>query len=177
MKEILFFLGELNDDDLDWLLTIGTINRIATKTIMIRQNEPIDTLYLLLQGKVSVYLTILDQVKELAILGNGAVLGEMSFLDHRLSSATVETLEESLLLSLPQQVLSRQLQLDIGFAARFYRALSLILTHRLRRTDLGLKQEDFAMDERPLDSFPFVQTRFDWLLRRVKNFAENEQFS
>ena len=127
-----------------------------------------------------VSVNVLENSKEIAILGTGEIFGEMSFIDNRPPSATVETTEESLVLSLPRSLLTSRLVQDVGFSARFNRAIALFLSSRLR---IALTELDFGKDFiRPdeelspvlLENLPLARARFDWLLRRVKNSIQRE---
>ncbi len=185
MQKVLFLFGELNDDDIDWLITIGNIMNVPSETILISENSPIENLYILLEGSVSVSIAVLDSIKELAILSEGEVIGELSFMDNRLPSANVETLEPSLLLSIPRSKLSERLEQNVGFAARFNRAIAIFLASRLRQTVSFLGQDkDFVFNSSiSRESIPDVavehlelaSTRFDWLLRRVKSQVELQE--
>jgi CRP-like cAMP-binding protein len=100
----------------------------------------------------------------------------MSFLDNRLPSATVQAIANSLVLSIPRRELAKKLQMDIGFAYGFYRALATILSHRLRRivnqlgdvkaqvlTEAGVDDTDIQFSA----NINLATTRFDWILRRL----------
>ncbi|MEA5533190.1 cyclic nucleotide-binding domain-containing protein [Crocosphaera sp. XPORK-15E] len=185
MKKILFLFGALNDDDLDWIISTGHIERVSPGVNLIEEGELINDLYILLEGKVVVSVAVFDSYQEIAILESGEVFGEMSFVDSRLPSATVETLEDSLVLSIPRDHLATRLHQDIGFASRFYRAIALFLSSRLR---MMLKERDYEreyltletvekQDFPPafLENLPFAEVRYDWLLRRIKNSQEDYQ--
>ena len=175
MKKVLYLLSELNDDDIDWLLQTATRQEISAGTVLIQEGKSIDALYILLSGNFSVTIALLDNL-EIAKLESGEVVGEMSFLDNRLPSATVKAVENSLVLSIPRRELARKLQVDIGFAYGFYRALATILSNRLRRivnqlgdvkaqalTEVGVDDADLATGE----NINLASTRFDWILRRL----------
>lgn len=175
MKKVLFLLGELNDDDIDWLLQAGTRQQISAGTVLIKEGKPIDALYILLAGTFSVSVAELEH-REIATLSSGDVVGEMSFLDNRLPSATVKAVEDSLVLSIPRRELAKKLQLDIGFAYGFYRALATILSNRLRRivsqlgdvkaqalTEVGVDDSSVETSE----NINLASVRFDWILRRL----------
>lgn len=184
MKKIFFLLGELDDDDIDWMVAIGNREEVAAGTVLIEEGKPIDTLHILLEGTLSVSVSALEG-KTIARLKSGAVVGEMSFADARPPSATVEAVENSLVLSVPRSKLVEKLQKDEGFASRFYRAIAIFMSTRLRGTVryLGyakgqLLTEDFESEEdmspETLDNVPLAQARFDWLLRRLKNSDQAE---
>ncbi len=173
MKKVLFILGELSDDDIDWLVETGNRTEVAAGTILICEGQAVDTLYLLLEGVLSVSVAALAG-QEIAQLSSGDVVGEMSFVDARPPSATVQAKERSLVLAIPRAILAEKLQNDVGFASRFYRALAILLSNRLRGTvqQLGPSKDQAPpaeVDESLAESMEIAKVRFDWLLRRLRN--------
>lgn len=178
MKKVFFLLGELVDDDIDWMVSTGRREEVAAGTVLIEEGKPIDTLLILLDGTLSVSVSALEG-KTIARLTSGAVVGEMSFADARPPSATVQAVETSLVLSIPRERLVEKLQEDEGFASRFYRAIAIFLSTRLRGTVryLGYAKDQFLQDDNTsedlspeiIDNVPLAKARFDWLLRRLKN--------
>ncbi len=178
MKKVFFLLGELVDEDIDWMISTGIREEVPAGTVLIQEGRPIDTLLILLEGTLSVSVAALEG-KTIARLTSGAVVGEMSFADARPPSATVQAVENSLILSIPRAHLLEKLKEDEGFASRFYRALAIFLSTRLRGTVryLGyakgqLAQEDNSSEDlspEMLDNVPLAKARFDWLLRRLRN--------
>lgn len=178
MKKVFFLLGELVDEDIDWMVSTGRREEVPAGTVLIQEGRSIDTLLILLEGTLSVSVAALEG-KTIARLTSGAVVGEMSFADARPPSATVQAVENSLILSIPRAHLLAKLKEDEGFASRFYRALAIFLSTRLRGTVryLGyakgqLAQEDNTSDDlspEMLDNVPLAKARFDWLLRRLRN--------
>jgi bacteriocin-type transport-associated protein len=147
MTEVL--LKELTNSDIDWILATGQREEITAGTILIRQGTPVDALYILLDGALSVSVAQADDNpigrafaaleggelsgREVAKLANGEVVGEMPFLASYQSSTTVKAARKSLVLMIPQQQLIQKLQEDITFAAHFYRAIAVLLAHRLEQ--------------------------------------------
>lgn len=176
MKKILFILGELDDDDIDWILETGNREEILAGTILIEEGKPIDAVYILLEGELTVSTAALEG-KEIARLYSGEVVGEMSFVDTRPPSATVKAKTDVLVLSILRPQLTTKLRQDIGFASRFYRALAVLLSNRLRVTvnQLGhaeLQGPELSKDElaqEAQDNVALAETRLDWLLRRLKD--------
>ncbi|MBE9125644.1 MULTISPECIES: cyclic nucleotide-binding domain-containing protein [unclassified Coleofasciculus] len=178
MKKVFFLLGELDDDDIDWMVATGNREEVVAGTVLIQEGQPIDKLHILLEGTLSVSVSAL-QGKTIARLTSGAVVGEMSFADARPPSATVQAVEDSLVLSVPRIALEEKLKKDEGFASRFYRAIAIFLSTRLRGTVryLGyakgelLKEDTNPEDLAPeiIDNVPLAQARFDWLIRRLRN--------
>jgi bacteriocin-type transport-associated protein len=148
IKDVLCVLGELHDSDTDWIMAVGTPQKIAANTVLIHQGGVVDALYILLGGAMSVSISE-DERNPLtrafaAIEGNkvfsteigriskGEIIGETPFIDGRLPLTTVKAMEDSLVLAIPRQRLAAKLQQDVGFAARFYRVIVALLSYRLQ---------------------------------------------
>lgn len=178
MKKVFFLLGELDDEDIDWMVSSGCRQEVEAGTVLIQEGQAIDTLHILLEGTLSVSVSALEG-KTIARLTSGAVVGEMSFADARPPSATVQAVENALVLSIPRQLLIEKLQQDQGFASRFYRAIAIFLSTRLRGTvrylgyakDQLVNEDNNAEDLSPemIDNVPLAKARFDWLLRRLRS--------
>ncbi len=180
MRKILFILGELADRDLDWLLYVGSKEKIAAGTTLIQEGFPVDAFYILLMGELSVTIDKLG--KEIAQLDSGEVVGEISFLDARPPVATVRAVRDSLVFSIPRKQLLQKLDEDAAFAARFYRAIALFMADRMRNTValLGYGDENLEF-ESPLqihrdlsptvvNHLPMARHRLDTLVKRLRGF-------
>ncbi len=178
MRKVLFILSELADSDVDWLVDNGTKKTCPRGTVLIVEGRPIEVLYVLLDGQLSVTLAALAN-QEIARLGSGEILGELSFLDSRPPTATVQAIEEATVLCIPRDRLTRKLREDTAFAARFYRALGVFLAARLRRSQqrLGYGSQQLLdeevehrdeLDPDVLDGLALAGARFDWMLRRLR---------
>ncbi|MBF2077905.1 MAG: cyclic nucleotide-binding domain-containing protein [Synechococcales cyanobacterium T60_A2020_003] len=179
MKKILFILGELTDQDLDWFLYVGRKEKIAAGTTLIQEGFQIDTLYIVLTGKLSVTI---DKIgKEIAQLDSGEVVGEISFLDARPPLATVRALTNALIFSIPKQQLQQKIAADSGFAARFYRAIALFMADRMRSTValLGYGEDvEFAspfqvvrdLSPSVVEHLPMARHRLETLVKRLRGF-------
>lgn len=133
MRKVLFIFGELADSDIEWLVAHGTTTRLRKGDVLIQQGLAVGHLYLVLEGSVSVSVKGLDDAI-VAVLQRGEIVGEMSFIDTRPSSATAAAADDALVLAIPRDAMSAKLRADPAFAARFYRAIALILSDRLRST-------------------------------------------
>jgi CRP/FNR family transcriptional regulator, cyclic AMP receptor protein len=180
MKKVLYILGELNDEDLEWLIRVGEKKNMAPQEVLIQEGKAIDALYIVVEGAFSIQIQAAGN-KEVARVGAGEVLGEMSYVDSRPPSATVVAAEKSLVLAIPRDLLSEKLKEDMGFAAHFYRALSIFMADRLRTTtsQLGygevdeearaegaLEEDELDLDQ--LDSASMGGARFDQIIKRLK---------
>jgi len=62
------------------------------------------------------------------------IVGEMSLLESQPASATLCAITPVTVLRIPRDALEENLAADPGFSGRFYRALGMLLSHRLRAT-------------------------------------------
>ncbi len=171
-RKALIILNEFNNDDLNWLLQNSQPQRLQPSEVLIYEGQSIPGLYFILDGSLSI---LLDN-SELARIGQGEIVGEISFLDERPPIATVKALEPSLLLATPRLRLLPKLNRDGGFAARFYRGLSLCLADRMRgtiqRLGYGLELRDLyredALDPLKAEQLALAQMKFDWLVNATQ---------
>jgi CRP-like cAMP-binding protein len=175
MRKVLHLIGTLTDEDVEWLAANGETRFVPRNTTVIQQGKSIEALLMLLEGKLSVRLAGSD--REVASLYPGEVLGEMSFVDARPPSASVVAVQDSHLLIVTRAVLTRRLNHNDAFAARFYRGLAVFLADRLRTTTAylgyGAWEEDAraqaeAIDEGSFDDITLAARRFDDMLRRLR---------
>jgi bacteriocin-type transport-associated protein len=209
VRDVLYVFGQLHDSDLDWAIANGTLRKIPAQTTLIRQGAPVDALHFLLDGQMSVFFesnqdnpltrifAALEETKssgwEIAKLYKGEIIGEAPFIDGRLPYGTVKALENSLVLSLARPLLIAKLQQDVGFAARFYQAISTLLAHKsqgiISRLSVGRRtyvrgqslndqvQYEDEIDEDILEQMSLAATRFDWMLGRLKAVPQKPEFS
>ena len=131
MRKALYILADLDDRDITWMSTAGRVREVAAGETLITEGVAIEMLYIVLDGRLEVTVGAGKRVAELA---SGDIVGEMSLIEKRPPSASVRTLEPSRLLTIPQSAVRERLDADTGFAARFYRALAVFLSDRLRAT-------------------------------------------
>jgi CRP/FNR family cyclic AMP-dependent transcriptional regulator len=177
MSKVLLILGELSDRDIDWMIANGTHTTVPPGTTIIVEGQPLDALYIVLEGTLSVSASSLGD-KEIGQIICGEVLGEMSFVDGRLPSASVTAIDECLILSIPRWLLTEKLEQDVLFSLRFYRAITKFLSSRLRGTVKRFGEEtDYLIYQDPdddraigpnVENPDLAQSRFEWLLQRLK---------
>ena len=114
-------------------LPAATLSRIVPRlqhmtaapgTAIVREGEPGDGLYVVLEGRVRVH----DGGRELAVLGGDAVFGEFTVLQRSPRTATVTAIEESGLLKLTQDDLLELMREHASVA----RTLIRVILRRLR---------------------------------------------
>ena len=180
MRKSLYILGRLSDEDVEWMLAFGQRNPVAPGDVLIRQGQPVKDLYLILEGTFAVT----DDRRgghELARVGGGEIVGEMSFIDANPPSATVTAVEDGLVLALSRKLLQQRLDQDFAFGSRFYFALAVFLSDRLRATEGKLYRGDDSvqagedaydedeLDPNVLDTVHLAGARFKHMLDRLKH--------
>jgi CRP-like cAMP-binding protein len=176
VKTALFLLGQLNDSDLEWLIAQGTRECIPAGKTLIQAGQPASAVYLVLDGSLTVALPGL-RPKDYPRIGCGDILGEISFVDDQPPSATVTAAEPAAVLAIPRQDLAARLEQDSGFAARFYRSLALVLSHRLRALTLRVGRQAGGpaagdepageLDANVLDQVHLAGARLEEILQRL----------
>lgn len=174
MRKVLYLMGILNDGDVEWLGKNGATKHMPSGTVLIHEGSPIEDVYVVLDGKLSVLVRAIGN-REIASLLAGEVVGEISFVDSRPPSASVVAALDSHLLVIPRSVLTSKLKVDDAFAARFYKAVATLLADRLRKTvsylGYGKRTQEAdpdELDEPLMDSVSLGATRFDRLLKRLR---------
>ena len=88
MRKVLYIFGLLTDADVEWIGRTGVRRHVKDKEIVIREGAPVQWLIFLLEGE---FLVSAQGVGEIARLGVGEIVGEMSMLDSAPPSATSST--------------------------------------------------------------------------------------
>jgi len=171
MRKVLYILSRLTDEDVDWISQTGRRTRHAKGDVLIRHGEPINALMIVLDGRVSVEV---DGVGQIAALGSGEMLGEMSLVDEAPPSATVVVIEPANVLHLDRNVLNARLDGDPAFAARLYRAIAMFLSVRMRSTvsRLGYGKATSVVAEDEIDislleTVTIAGSRFDRMIKKL----------
>ncbi len=184
MRKVLFLFGQLNDDDVEWMLRAGRKRFLPAGERLIEQGVPVDSVFILLEGGLAVRMRPRSGLdRELARLNAGEIVGEMSFVDARPPSATVVARQDSTVFALAKAALNAKLASDLGFAARFYRALAIYLSTTVRERHRAMEygsqvpasgeadgpagDEEGELDATLLDGVSLAGERFDRMVKRV----------
>jgi len=174
MRKALYILSKLEDTDIEWMAQKGVVDKIPAQSVLIEQGTPIGYLYIMLEGELSVRVGGTSG-QEIAKLLSGEVVGEISFVDTRPPSASVVAIQDSFVLALDRGILSRKLEIDGLFAARFYRAIASFLADRLYvtvgRFGYGSHRQDADVDfidDAAMEDISMASVRFDQLLKRLR---------
>src|SRR5258708_12791463 len=87
MRKALHLMGNLDDVDIEWMADHGVKQFIAPGTVLIQEGEAINSLYVVLDGRLSVRTAAMDG-REIAALFSGEIVGEISFVTSHLPSAS-----------------------------------------------------------------------------------------
>lgn len=156
MRKALYILGELEDRDIIWLSRGGVRRDLAPGETLIAAGREVRDLYFVTDGEFAVTAASGAAIATVAL---GDVLGEMSFVEKRLPGATVTALDHARVLAIPREAILAEFERDAGFAARFYRALAIFLSDRLRAAT-AQGGDDPELDETILDTLHQAGDRF-----------------
>jgi CRP/FNR family cyclic AMP-dependent transcriptional regulator len=176
MRKVLVILGQLSDLDVEWLGRVGTRQEVARGEAIIQEGKPSPALYFILSGRFGVRVAALGS-GPVALMDVGEIAGEMSFVDASPPSATVEALEPGTVLAIPRTTLQRRLDEDAAFAARFYKAMAMFLSDRIRqgRANPGsIRLDEGQVDDDEIDPgvLAHVSAAGDRFNRILKAFGE-----
>jgi CRP-like cAMP-binding protein len=168
MRKVLFIFGQLADADIEWLAKAGRRQRLPAGSVLIREGVPVGALYIVLEGQLSVVQGASG--REVARLGAGEIVGEMSFVDARPPSATVLAATDVVVYAIAKRLLQEHLDRDVAFAARFYKAVATFLSDRVRMATQAEEADPESvneLDDTVLDNLDRAGARFDDLSRRL----------
>lgn len=100
-------------------------------TVLFRDGEKGEQMYIIQSGKVRIYKQIGDVEKTLATLGTGEFFGEMSILNNEPRSASAEVIEESHLLVIDPRTFEAMIKSNAEISIRIMKKL----TQRLREAN------------------------------------------
>jgi len=168
MSSATTLLEQFTDADVDWMLDANQERHVAAGETVIAAGEPVDSVYVVLEGVLAVQGS--DAARPIGVVGPGDLVGEMSFVEHVTPAQTVAALEASLLLVVPHSALRERAEAEPAFAARLYRALSVLLSRRLRRVtnDLSARGAAEFADDRERTVFEQVTAGVDLLKEKLQ---------
>lgn len=146
MKRVLFILGQLSDSDIEWLIENGNRSFVRRGEYLVRQGEAIENIYIILDGNFRIFNED-NSAYDIAQIGSGEVIGEMSFLDDRPPSVSVLATEDAMVYEISLDLVKRYMEVNTRFAARFYYALAMFLSDRLRKTTSRLGYGEPVTDD------------------------------
>ena len=170
MPRPVHILSLLHDDDIEWLAQVGLRLNLAQVAPLVEEGMSNPFLYIILSGAFLVTSSVVGVTGErpISILQRGELVGELSFLDGRPPSATVRAARPSQVLAVSRSEVMRKLGADLGFAARFYRALGITAAMRLRTQTHGQEAADGEPDLEQLGPVTVDEGRFETIMCRLE---------
>ena len=172
MRKVLFIFSVLTDADVEWLAQSGERMTLEPGHVLIPVGARVDNIYFVLDGRLVVKTKSGDPF---AHLESGEIIGEMSLVDPAPTTVSVEVAAEATVLRISDAKVRDKLESDLGFAARFYRALCVFMADRMRQTTqrfgYGKATDDKhardELNEELLDTVHLAGARFDRMLKRL----------
>jgi bacteriocin-type transport-associated protein len=193
LRDVWLVFGEFHDSDVEWLMAAGQVQQVATDEVLVQAGCAIESLYLVLDGSLVMLweeavenpllraFAVLEGQEtagqQVAQLGQGALMGVSPFLDGRLERVTMQAMTGAVVLAVPRQLVWAKLQQDVGFAARFYRVMGMVMSHRLqgvcgrlgygRRVQAGGDEDE--LDLETIDRMGLAGRRFELMLGKLRS--------
>jgi potassium-dependent mechanosensitive channel len=121
LRKVSYF-QQCNDVELRQVIEKGYRKKLASGEIICRENDPGDSFYIILSGAVEVVVESISQ--QVAIRTSGEFIGEMSLLMGSPRTATLRTLEETILFVVDRDNLQSLLQKHQDLADKIAEELS-----------------------------------------------------
>jgi CRP/FNR family transcriptional regulator, cyclic AMP receptor protein len=132
--------ARLNDGDIDSILSHARIGTFRAGQQIVSKGDPGDSVMAVLRGRVSISVPSLDGRRVvLSMLRDGAVFGEIAFLDGKERTADARALTRCEILIVPRHSLWSLLELRTDLCID----LMLILCDRLRHTNNQVEDLSF----------------------------------
>jgi CRP-like cAMP-binding protein len=143
-------LADLNDAQLSHLGDFLEMQAVTQWSVVVRQGDAGDAMYLVLAGELRARVTTGEQETILASFGPGDFFGDIALFDHGPRSADVIANADSTLLRLSAASFERLAKEAPSLATPFLQATSRTLASRIRADNkrLGLMSQQFSASGR-----------------------------
>jgi len=131
-------LADLSEEDLEQLYTMAETLSVPAGQLVLREGDPGDSLYVVLDGELEVTQRQGDREVLLSTYKGGQFFGEMALLERAPRSASVRALRESRLLAIDQGAFQTLLARSPSAPFEILR----VVTSRLRSTESTLIQNE-----------------------------------
>lgn len=139
IQKIALFQG-LDSQERLILFEISRRMQLDPDTVVVREGEEGASLFAILKGNVKVTKGIKGELERLATLKDGDFFGEMALLEMARRSATVTTVEPTILLEFRKQHLDELFERYPRIAGKVYQNLAKGLSARLRSFGERIKE-------------------------------------
>jgi len=131
LRRVKIFAG-MDDGQLERFIKFMEIAKARQFTEVVKQGDPGDAMYLVLEGEVRVRMMIAGKESILTVLGPGEFFGEIALFDHGPRSADVVANLEATLLKISAAGFQKMAAEAPDLAAPFLLAMGRTLTQRIR---------------------------------------------
>ncbi len=142
LRTLVPLLADVSDPVLREMLLAGAVYRdIQAKTLIYREEDYSDSLYIIIEGNVQVKSSALGDGEQAALLEPGDFFGEMSLVSGLRRAETVKSTKECVLIEVPRRAVLRLLNADLSVKRKIdqsfiFRALQMYLLPDADRTFL-----------------------------------------
>ena len=183
LRKIFILFAGLDERDVHRLANLGQRHRLSPGEILLRENDPVPSLYIVMAGEANISVSIAGNDQRVGSSRRGEVLGEMTFLlpEQHKASACVQARSGLDLLAIDRRKLTQMLEADPGLSSRFYRSLACMLSQRSRDQLLSHQLADLSrqaetdIDQLDLDQLEGASRAaryFDWLCQQARDRQE-----
>jgi CRP-like cAMP-binding protein len=140
------------------MTNVGEVRELSDEGVLIQESVETPDIYILLNGTAEVRASGAGVV---AVLRAGDVVGEMAMVDHAPPSASVIAVGPVQYLAIEKAQLQHRLDTDAGFSARFFKAIAVFLSARLRKANDLVRSLESGVDTAAMggDQFHHMLTR------------------
>jgi CRP-like cAMP-binding protein len=132
LKELPLF-NELTDPEIDQIAPLCSLVEGKAGDCLIREGEPVPTLYFLLSGQAAVIKSAdEEQQPEIGVIVRGAVIGELSLMDNAHASATIVAKRPFKALAIDREAFNQVMDNNHSLGYKIFRKLARNTSLRLR---------------------------------------------
>jgi hypothetical protein len=125
-------LAAMSQEQLERFAKFMQVEKIPQWTVIVKQGDPGDTMYLILQGELRVRINVAGKETILATLGVGEFFGDISLFDHGPRSADVVANADSVVLKITSGAFEELAKKAPDLATPFLKAIGQTLSARIR---------------------------------------------
>ncbi len=125
-------LAGMTDEQLERLTQFMEAERVPQWTVIVKQGDPGDSMYFILEGELRVRINVMGKESILATLSVGDFFGDISLFDRGPRSADVVANTDSLVIRISAAALDELATHAPEIATPFLRAIGRTLTARIR---------------------------------------------
>ncbi len=124
----------LDPTEINRLIHVIEVAEYAAGAVLFNEGDAGDAWYALYRGRVDVIKEVGPGQKEIYPLDSGACFGEIAILDGQPRSATIQALEDCVVLRISRQAFEELLNENNPVAYKLLRNIALMLAQRARST-------------------------------------------